>query len=48
MFGDVELENYTALDTWEAWWSTPEGDEWRQKFWGTGKFVERIILEKVE
>ena len=48
MIGDVELENYSALDTWEAWWSTPEGDEWRQKIWGTGKFVERIILEKVE
>ena len=48
MFGDVELENYAALDTWEAWWSTPEGDEWRQKFWSTGKYIEKIILAKVE
>ena len=40
---DVELENYAALDTWEAWWSTPEGDEWRQKFWSTGKYIEKII-----
>ena len=48
MFVDVELENYAALDTWEAWWSTPEGDEWRQKFWSTGKYIEKIILAKVE
>ena len=47
-YGDVELENYAALDTWEAWWESPEGQEWVQKFGKTGKFVERIILEKVE
>ena len=47
-YGDVELENYAALDTWEAWWLSPEGQEWVQKFGKTGKFVERIILEKVE
>ena len=47
-YGDVELENYAAQDTWEAWWLSPEGQEWVQKFGKTGKFVERIILEKVE
>ncbi len=48
LFGDVQLENYAALDTWEAWWATPEGDERRKKFWSTGKFVKRMISEKIK
>ena len=48
MLGAVTLENWAAIDTWENWWNTPEGDEWHEKFFKTGKLVERIIFEVVE
>ena len=48
MLGAVTLENWAAIDTWENWWNTPEGDEWCEKFFTTGKLVERIIFEVVE
>ena len=31
LYAEIELENFVALDAWEAWWATSEGDEWRQK-----------------
>ena len=48
MLGAVTLENWAAIDTWENWWNTPEGDKWHEKFFKTGKLVERIIFEVVE
>jgi len=48
LYAEIELENFAALDAWEAWWATPEGDEWRQKFWETGKVNHRTILSNVE
>ncbi len=48
IFGDVELENYAALDDWENWVWSPEGREWSAKFRKTGKFLERIMLEKMD
>ena len=48
MVGEAILDNEATLKTWEDWNNSPEGDEWREKFFKTGKLVERIIFEVVE
>jgi hypothetical protein len=48
MVGEAILDNEATLKSWEDWNNSPEGDEWREKFFKTGKLVERIIFEVVE
>ena len=43
--GEVEMENWAAIEAWENWWQSPDADEWREKFGKTGQFVERITFE---